>query len=68
MGFNEVILADSIYLPPFLRVVLLGLLIWAVLHQILRPVLHSGHIWHPSLADLSLFIISLAASLKILML
>lgn len=54
------------FFPPLFKVVLLGFFLWLLLHPLLRDWVYSGEIWHPTLFDLSLFILCIAASLGLL--
>jgi hypothetical protein len=61
--FTDLVLGASLYFPPLFKAVLLGFFIWLLLHPLLRDWMYSGEIWHPTLLDLSLFILCVAASL-----
>ncbi|WP_455819271.1 DUF1656 domain-containing protein [Pseudomonas cerasi] len=63
---TELVLGDSLFFPPLFKVVLLGFFLWLLLHPLLRDWVYSGEIWHPTLFDLSLFILCIAASLGLL--
>lgn len=45
---------------------LLGLVLWLLIHQLLRDWMYSGEIWHPMLMDLSIFVLTVSGSLWIL--
>lgn len=63
---TELVLGSSLFFPPLFKAVLLGFFLWLLLHPLLRDWLYSGEIWHPTLLDLSLFILCIAASLGLL--
>ena len=63
---TELVLGDSLFFPPLFKVVLLGFFLWLLLHPLLRDWMYSGEIWHPTLLDLSLFTLWIAASLGLL--
>ncbi|EEQ04283.1 hypothetical protein yrohd0001_27320 [Yersinia rohdei ATCC 43380] len=56
----------SIYFPPMFKAVMLGLVLWLLIHHVLRNWIYSGDIWHPILMDLSIFVIAVSVSLWIL--
>lgn len=60
--FTDLIIGDSLYFPPLFKAVLLGLVIWLLLHYLLRDWMYSGEIWHPALMDLSLFVLAVSAA------
>lgn len=66
LGVQDLIVGASIYFPPLFKAVMLGFFIWLVLHRLLRDWMYSGEIWHPTLMDLSLFALSVSATLVIL--
>ncbi|ADZ42543.1 TPA: DUF1656 domain-containing protein [Yersinia enterocolitica] len=45
---------------------MLGLVLWLLIHHMLRNWIYSGDIWHPILMDLSIFVIAVSISLWIL--
>nr|WP_301289713.1 DUF1656 domain-containing protein [Erwinia persicina] len=57
----------SLYFPPLFKAVLAGFFLWLLIHPVLRSWIYSGEIWHPTLLDLSLFILCVSASLWLLM-
>jgi len=59
----DLVLGASLYFPPIFKAFLLGLFIWLLIHHLLRDWIYSGEIWHPTLMDLSLFVISICAAL-----
>ncbi|AHM74152.1 DUF1656 domain-containing protein [Yersinia hibernica] len=62
----DLILGASIYFPPMFKAVMLGLVLWLLIHHVLRNWIYSGDIWHPILMDLSIFVIAVSVSLWIL--
>ncbi|MGP4129769.1 DUF1656 domain-containing protein [Pantoea tagorei] len=56
----------SLFFPPLFKAVLLGFFFWLILHPLLRGWIYSGEIWHPTLLDLSLFVLCVAAALFLL--
>ena len=50
-----------LYLKLFTRLVL-----WLLIHQLLRDWMYSGELWHPMLMDLSIFVLAVSGSLWIL--
>ncbi len=63
---QDLILGASVYFPPIFKAVLLGFVLWLVLHRLLRDWMYAGDIWHPILMDLSLFVIAISLSLGFL--
>lgn len=59
---TELVLGASLYFPPFFKALLLGFFFWLLLHALVRDWIYSGDIWHPTLLDLSLFILCVTAS------
>jgi len=59
---TDLLFGASLYFPPLFRAVLLGFFIWLLLHPLLRDWIYSGEIWHPTLLDLSLFILCVSGS------
>jgi len=43
--------------------VILGFLVWLLIHPLVRGWIYSGDIWHPTLFDLSLFVLCVTAAL-----
>lgn len=66
MPLQDLIFGSSIYFPPLFRAVLVGFFIWLVAHRLLREWMYSGEIWHPTLMDLSLFVISVFLGMVLL--
>jgi hypothetical protein len=62
----DLVLGASLYFPPIFKALLLGLVLWLLIHRLLREWIYSGEIWHPMLMDISIFIIAVSASLWIL--
>ncbi|QHB32530.1 DUF1656 domain-containing protein [Yersinia canariae] len=63
---SDLVLGASIYFPPIFKAVMLGLVLWLLIHHVLRNWIYSGDIWHPILMDLSIFVIAVSVSLWIL--
>ncbi|CNK76361.1 DUF1656 domain-containing protein [Yersinia aldovae] len=63
---SDLILGASIYFPPIFKAVILGLVLWLLIHHVLRNWIYSSEIWHPILMDLSIFVIAVSVSLWIL--
>ena len=63
---TDLVLGASIYFPPLFKAVMLGLVLWLLIHHVLRNWIYSGDIWHPILMDLSIFVIAVSVSLWIL--
>ncbi|AIN20005.1 MULTISPECIES: DUF1656 domain-containing protein [Yersinia] len=63
---SDLVLGASIYFPPIFKAVILGLVLWLLIHHVLRNWIYSGDIWHPILMDLSIFVIAVSVSLWIL--
>ena len=63
---TDLVLGASIYFPPMFKAVMLGLVLWLLIHHMLRNWIYSGDIWHPILMDLSIFVIAVSVSLWIL--
>lgn len=66
LPLSDLIVGSSIYFPPMLKAFLLGGLIWAGLNRVLRSKIYSGEVWHPTLMNLSLFILSIFVALLLL--
>lgn len=67
LPLQDVVFGASVYFPPIFKAVILGFLLWLVVHRLLRDWMYAGDIWHPILMDLSLFVIAIGASLALLM-
>lgn len=63
---TDLVLGASLYFPPIFKAILLGLLFWILIHQLLRDWIYSGEVWHPTLMDLSIFVISICGALLLL--
>ncbi|MDY0970918.1 DUF1656 domain-containing protein [Siccibacter turicensis] len=63
---EDLVFGASVYFPPLFKAVFIGFFIWLVIHHALRDWLYAGDIWHPTLMDLSLFMLSLCLGLWIL--
>lgn len=61
--FTDLVFGASLYFPPLFKAVLLGFFLWLILHPLLRDWMYSGEVWHPTLLDLSIFILCVSASL-----
>ncbi|AIU72931.1 DUF1656 domain-containing protein [Hafnia alvei] len=62
----DLILGASLYFPPIFKAILLGIVFWLLIHRLFRDVIYSGDIWHPTLMDLSIFVICVSTSLWLL--
>lgn len=60
---TDLIFGASVYFPPMFKAFLLGGVLWLVVHYLARDWIYSGEVWHPSLMDLSLFVICVFLSL-----
>ncbi|ELW8185884.1 DUF1656 domain-containing protein [Yersinia enterocolitica] len=65
-ALSDLVLGASIYFPPIFKAVMLGFVLWLLIHHMLRNWIYSGDIWHPILMDLSIFVIAVSISLWIL--
>ncbi|MDW8848088.1 DUF1656 domain-containing protein [Erwinia sp. P7711] len=63
---TDLVFGASVFFPPIFKAVLLGFFFWLLLHPLLRGWIYSGEIWHPTLLDLSLFILCVSVSLWLL--
>ncbi|NIF20047.1 MULTISPECIES: DUF1656 domain-containing protein [Pantoea] len=63
---TDLVFGASLFFPPMFKAVLLGFFIWLLIHPFIRDRLYSGDIWHPTLLELSLFVLCVAASLWLL--
>ncbi|WEJ85665.1 DUF1656 domain-containing protein [Kluyvera intermedia] len=66
LPLQDLVVGASIYFPPLFKAVLLGFLLWLLIHRILRDWMYAGEIWHPLLMDLSFFALSVCLALMIL--
>ncbi|VFS50943.1 DUF1656 domain-containing protein [Budvicia aquatica] len=62
----DLVFGASLYFPPVFKALMLGFIIWLLIHRVVRDWLYSGDVWHPTLMDLSIFIISVSGSMWIL--
>ncbi|ELY5929008.1 DUF1656 domain-containing protein [Cronobacter turicensis] len=65
-ALSDLIAGASVYFPPLFKAVMLGFFIWLLVHRLLRDWMYAGDIWHPTLMDLSLFVLSVSLGLVIL--
>ncbi|EKM0530470.1 DUF1656 domain-containing protein [Cronobacter turicensis] len=65
-ALSDLIAGAAVYFPPLFKAVMLGFFIWLVAHRLLRDWMYAGDIWHPTLMDLSLFVLSVSLGLVIL--
>ncbi|MBV8041558.1 DUF1656 domain-containing protein [Pluralibacter sp.] len=66
LPLQDLIVGASIYFPPLFKAVMLGFLLWLIVHRTLRDWMYAGDIWHPMLMDLSLFALSVCLSLVLI--
>lgn len=66
LPLQDLVVGASIYFPPLFKAVLLGFLLWLLIHRILRDWMYAGDIWHPLLMDFSFFALSVCLALMIL--
>ncbi len=62
----DLVLGASLDFPPMFKAFLLGFVFWLLIHSVLRDWIYSGEVWHPTLMDLSLFVISICAALMLM--
>ncbi|ELY3467255.1 DUF1656 domain-containing protein [Cronobacter universalis] len=67
-ALSDLIAGASVYFPPLFKAVILGFFIWLIAHRLLRDWMYAGDIWHPTLMDLSLFVLSVSLGLLMLIL
>lgn len=60
---TELVFGASLFFPPIFKAVLAGFFLWLLIHPMLRSWIYSGKVWHPTLFDLSLFILCVTAAL-----
>ena len=65
-ALTDLVIGDMLYFPPIFKSVLLGFFFWLAIHPLIRQKIYSGQVWHPTLLDLSLFLICVSAALAIL--
>ncbi|WP_336698782.1 DUF1656 domain-containing protein [Pantoea dispersa] len=63
---TDLVFGASLFFPPLFKAVLLGFLFWLLIHPLLRGWIYSGDVWHPTLMDLSLFVLCVSGALWIL--
>lgn len=63
---TDLVFGASLFFPPLFKAVLSGFFIWLLLHPLLRGWMYSGNIWHPTLMDLSLFVLCVTGTLWLL--
>ncbi len=66
MPLQDVVVGASVYFPPIFKAVFIGLFIWLIVHRLVRNWLYSGAVWHPTLMDLSLFVLSVCGGMFLL--
>jgi len=65
-ALTDLVVGDMLFFPPIFKSVLLGFFFWLVIHPLVRHRIYSGQVWHPTLLDLSLFFLCVAASMALL--
>ncbi|AWH87497.1 DUF1656 domain-containing protein [Limnobaculum parvum] len=65
-ALSDLVFGASLYFPPIFKALFLGFIIWLLVHRAIRGWLYSGDIWHPTLMDLSIFIIAVSGSMWML--
>lgn len=63
---QDLIVGASIYFPPLFKAVILGFIIWLLVHRQLRDWMYAGDVWHPLLMDLSLFALAVCLALVLI--
>lgn len=63
---TDLVFGASLFFPPLFKAVLLGFFFWLLIHPLLRGCIYSGDVWHPTLMDLSLFVLCVSGALWIL--
>lgn len=63
LGLPDLIFGSSLYFPPVFKALFFGFILWLLIHRLLRDWLYSGDVWHPTLMDLSLFILCVCGAL-----
>lgn len=66
LPLQDLVFGASVYFPPGFKAVIVGFFIWLLLHRLLRNWMYSGDVWHPTLLDLSLFVIAVCLGLALL--
>ncbi|ORM50845.1 hypothetical protein HA41_17795 [Pantoea conspicua] len=60
---TDLVVGASLFFPPIFKAVIPGFLVWLLIHPLVRGWIYSGDIWHPTLFDLSLFVLCVTAAL-----
>ena len=63
---TDLVFGASLFFPPLFQAVMLGFFFWLLIHPLLRGWIYSGEVWHPTLMDLSLFVLCVSGALWIL--
>lgn len=63
---TDLVFGASLFFPPLFKAVLLGFFFWLLIHPLIRGWIYSGDVWHPTLMDLSLFVLCVAGALWLL--
>ena len=63
---TDLVFGASLFFPPLFKAVLLCFFFWLLIHPLLRGWMYSGDIWHPTLMDLSLFVLCVTGALWLL--
>ena len=63
---TDLVFGASLFFPPLFKAVLLGFFFWLLSPPLLRGWIDSGDVWHPTLMDLSLFVLCVSGALWIL--
>ncbi|MBJ3814019.1 DUF1656 domain-containing protein [Shimwellia pseudoproteus] len=66
LPLQDLLFGATVYFPPAFKAVCLGFFIWLILHRLFREWIYSGEVWHPTLLDLSLFVICVSSALAFL--
>lgn len=59
---RDLVFGALVFLPGFVKVLVLGFFVWLLLRGFYRKRLYAGDIWHPNLVDISVYFISLYVS------
>nr|WP_159567504.1 DUF1656 domain-containing protein [Budvicia diplopodorum] len=65
-ALSDLVFGASLYFPPIFKALMLGFVIWLLVHRVIRDWLYSSEVWHPTLMDLCIFIIAVSGSMWIL--
>ncbi|MBA8867851.1 DUF1656 domain-containing protein [Pantoea agglomerans] len=60
---TDLVVGASLFFPPIFKAVILGFFFWLLIHPLVRGWIYSGDVWHPTLFDLSLFVLCVTAAL-----